>query len=158
MVANFYRDLEKAQKAEILVRDVFAGLTADYTFTAVGDERKYYHKGDILAVGADGQEHFIEVKDDSCIGRTQNVLCEEEVFYNSIGDFVKGNMYSDYEIYCVVSQDTRKIYVIDFKVLKRIYHKGRYTDMPHKDQMSFVYLVPVAMIKKENGLIAEIDY
>lgn len=158
VVANFYRDLEKARKAEDLVRDVFASMTDDYTFTTVGDQREYFHKGDILAVDANGNKHFIEVKDDSCIGRTQNVLCEEEVFYNSIGDYLPGNMYSDYEIYCVVSQDTRKIYVIDFKVLKRIYHKGRYTDMPHKDQTSFVYLVPVAMIKRENGLIAVIDY
>lgn len=158
MISTFYNDLEKAQKAEQLVLNVFSGLTDKYNFFAVGDQREYFHKGDIIAEAANGKEHFIEVKDDSCIGRTHNVLCEEEVFYNSIGDFIPGNMYSDYEIYCVVSQSTRKIYVIDFKVLKRIYHKGKYAAIQHKEQTTYCYLVPLAMIQKEGGMIAEIDY
>lgn len=158
MVKDFYNDLAKARKAEVLVRDVFASLSDKYTFTTVGDQREYFHKGDIIAVDASGNEHFIEVKDDSCIGRTHNVLCEEEVFYDSIGDFLPGNMYSDYEIYCVVSQSTQKIYVIDFKTLKRIYHKGKYAAMEHRDQTTYCYLVPLAMIQREGGMIAEIDY
>ena len=35
-------------------------------------------------------------------------------------------MYNDYEIYCVVSEPSRKIYVMDFKVLKEHYKEGRY--------------------------------
>ena len=37
MVSNFYSDLKKAQKAEELVREVFASLTSDYKFINVGD-------------------------------------------------------------------------------------------------------------------------
>lgn len=158
MLSTFYQDLEKAKTAEDLVLKVFDGLTDEYRFEAVGSIREYFHKGDIKATDIDGNEHFIEVKDDSCIGKTHNVLCEEDIFYQSIGEFVKGNMYSDYEIYCVVSQSTRKIYVIDFKVLKRIYHKGQFKEIPHREQTTYCYLVPLAMIRKEGGMIAEIDY
>ena len=158
MVKNFQRDLERARVAEELVRDIFGNLTDNYTFESVGDQRQYFHKGDIKATDSNGNVHFIEVKDDSRIGETGNVLCEDEVFYDSIGDFVKGNMHSDYEIYCVISQPTKRIYVIDFKVLKSIYTRGKYTAMEYSDQTSFVYLVPVAMVKKEGGMIAEIDY
>jgi hypothetical protein len=42
------------------------------------------------------------------------VLCEEEIFYKDGGYFGKGNMKSNYDIYCIVSQSERKIYVIDF--------------------------------------------
>jgi hypothetical protein len=66
----------------------------------------------------DGKEIMIEVKDDSKIAETQNVLCEEEVYYDNIQDFVKGNFHSDYEIYCVVSKAERKVYVMDFSILK----------------------------------------
>lgn len=37
MVSNFYSDLEKARAAEHLVKDIFTGLTDEYTFSFVGD-------------------------------------------------------------------------------------------------------------------------
>ena len=86
------------------------------------------------------------------------MLCEEEVFYSSTGNYVEGNMYSNYETYCVVSQDKKKIYVIDFKVLKRIYQRGNYKEIRHKDQTTYCFLVPLIMLKNEGGIIAEIDY
>jgi hypothetical protein len=39
---------------------------------------------------------MIEVKDDGVIYKSGNVLCEEEVYYDEIQDYIKGNMYSDY--------------------------------------------------------------
>ena len=69
---------------------------------------------------------MIEVKNDSVIHATGNVLCEEEVFYKEYGYYRDGFMYNDYEIYCVVSEPSRKIYVMDFKVLKEHYKEGRY--------------------------------
>ena len=43
-----------------------------------------------------------------------------------------GNMYCDSDIYAVVSEPERKIYVMDFKILKANYLKGkyRYIDWP----------------------------
>lgn len=158
MVKNFQRDLVRGQEAEALVKDILGSLTDEYTFSAVGDKPMYYHKGDIMATDKKGNVHFIEVKDDTRIKDTGNVLCEDEVFYDSIGDFTPGFMHYDYEIFCVASRNANKLYIIDFNVLKSIYKKGRYEALAHSDQTSFVYLVPVAMIRKEGGMIAEIEY
>lgn len=158
MVANFFKDLERAKTAEVLVKDVLSSMTDDYTFESVGDQRQYYHKGDIKVTDKNGNEHFIEVKDDTCISKTGNVLCEEEVFYDSIGDYVPGFMTYDYEIFCVASRDANKLYIIDFEVLKRLYRKCPKKDLHHPGQMSICSFVPVAMIRKEGGMIAEIDY
>lgn len=167
MVANFYADLGKAQIAEKMVVDVFSNLTQDYNFTWVGNAKEYYHKGDIIAIGKDGREIFIEVKNDSRIGQTRNVLCEEMVdFFVPIKDkpnyftrqSKKGNMYSDYEIYCVVSRVTNEIFIIDFKKLKEFYKHGRYTIIHHDEQDTYCYLVPLGVIEEQGALIATINF
>ena len=94
--------MEKAKGAEHLVKDVLSSLCDSYKFSLVGCQKEYYHKGDIKATAADGTEIFIEVKDDSRIADTGRVLCEEKVFFNS-GYVQDGFMYSDYEVFCVVS-------------------------------------------------------
>lgn len=121
MLSEFYKDLEAAAWAEHLVADTFSSLTTGYTFEWVGDQKEYRYRGDIKATAADGREIFIEVKDDSRIADTRNVLCEEENYIKDGDYFIKGNMKSDTDIYCVVSAAERKIYVLDFKVLKKIY-------------------------------------
>lgn len=158
MVSNFYSDLKKAQKAEELVREVFASLTSDYKFINVGDQREYFHKGDIKAVDSNGNEVMIEVKDDSRIAETNRVLCEEEIFYKESGYFKKGNFHSNYEIYCVVSQQKRKIYVMDFSILKQHYKSGEHKVIRHIDQDTYCYLCALAQIRKWGAMIAEVEY
>ena len=92
MLGNFYQDLAKARGAERLVRETFAALTNDYTFEDVSNEREYFYRGDIKAIAADGREIFIEVKDDSRIQETHNVLCETAIYYYERGEYGKGNM------------------------------------------------------------------
>lgn len=71
MVTNFYRDLEKAKKAEAIVKEILSSLTSNYNFIDVSNVPKYYHKGDIVAVDKEsGKQIFIEVKDDSRIADT----------------------------------------------------------------------------------------
>lgn len=101
---------------------------------------------------------MIEVKNDEVIYKTGNVLCEEEVYYKDADYFKDGYMYSDYEVYCVVSEPERKIYIIDFKVLKSIYKKGENKIINHYAQYSDVYLVPIGFIKQNGGLIDIIEY
>ena len=157
MVSNFFSDLKKAHKAEIIVRDAFAALTDEYSFYDVSGDREYYHKGDIKSIDDDGNEIMIEVKDDSRIAETRNVLCEEFVTYTN-GDFHDGNMYSDYEIYCVLSQAERKIYVIDFSILKAHYKTGHYKVIPHPEQTTYCYLCSLGMIERWGALITVVDY
>lgn len=132
MLTEFHKDLEAAEWAEHLVADTFSSLTAGYKFEWVGDQREYRYKGDIKATSADGREIFIEVKDDSCIATTRNVLCEEENYIKDGDYFIKGNMKSETDVYCVVSAAEHKIYVIDFKVLQGIYKRlGTFTIIRH---------------------------
>lgn len=154
----FNRDLPKGKRGEEIVYKVFSSLTDKYKFEMVNDNPYYYHKGDIKAIAADGRQIMIEVKNDEIIHKTGNVLCEEEVYYKERGYQKDGFMYNDYEIYCVVSEPTHKIYVIDFKVLKEHYKSGQYKFFDYSYQSSDTYLLPLGVIKKYGGLIDTIDY
>jgi hypothetical protein len=140
-----------------LVKDVLSSLCDSYNFCLVGCQREYYHKGDIKATAADGSEVFIEVKDDSRIADTGRVLCEEKVFFNN-GHEQEGFMHSDYEIFCIVSQPERKMYFIDFDVLKNIYKKGEFKLLHHPEQYSECYLLELCHVKKYGGLIKVLSY
>ena len=158
MVKDFWSDLAQARKSEELVREVFASLTDEYTFIDVGSDRQYFKKGDIKAIRKDGKEVFIEVKCDSRIADTQNLLCEEENYYYDTGEWIKGNFYSDYEIYCVVSKAERKIYVMDFSKLKAHYKSGQYKCIRHYDQDCYCYLCPLACVRKWGAMIQEVSF
>ena len=108
MVKNFFSDLENSKQAEQIARYCLSALTSDYTFTDVSNIRDYFYKGDIMAVDAHGSRTFIEVKQDSRIHETGNVLCEEKVLFFDTG-MRRGNMQSNYDVYCVVSIAARKM-------------------------------------------------
>lgn len=158
MVSTFYYDLNEAKKAEHLVCSLLSSSTTKYTFRAVGDEPQFYHKGDIEARAQDGSLFYIEVKNDSRIGETRNILCEEAVYYKQDNIKVKGNMYSDYEVYCIVSECEQKIYFIDFKTLRSLYRFGRAKEINHPEQITYCYLLPLSLIEKEGGLLGVLEY
>ena len=157
MVKKFFSDLENSKQAEQVARECLSALTSDYTFSDVSNIRDYFYKGDIMAVGADGSRTFIEVKQDSRIHETGNVLCEEKVLFFDTG-MKNGNMQSNYDVYCVVSIAARKMWLFDFNIMKANYKKGRYIKIPHEEQITFAYLVPIATFEKMGALIAEISY
>ena len=65
-------------------------------------------------------------------------------------------MESDYDIYTIVSESERKIYVLDFKELKRIYRRGEFKQINHPAQITYCYLLPLGLAKK--AMIEVIDY
>lgn len=158
MIFNFYSDLAKAKGAENIVRETFTQLASGYKFEDCSNDRACYYKGDIKATAPDGREIYIEVKDDSRIHETKNVLCEYEVYYKDSDYYGKGNMKSDYDIYCVVSQQERKIYVIDFSILKQNYTKGYHKVIRHFDQDTYCYLCNLSLVRSWGALIAAVDY
>lgn len=158
MVFDFFKDLELAKGAEEIVFNTLSKLAPDYKFIDVSNDRAYYHKGDIKAVAADGKEIMIEVKDDSRIADTGNILCEESVLYYENYQRVKGNFYSDYEIYCIVSKREQKIYILDFSILKKIYKQYRQITIRHYDQENEVYLLPLKEAEKAGALIATVKF
>lgn len=158
MVSNFFTDLKKAREAEVIVRNELAHRMPDYKFELIGHIPLYYGRGDIRVVTPSGEEHFIEVKDDSCIWKTSNVLCEEEVLYYWNNELVDGNMYSDYEIYCVVDRRGQFIFVIDFSILKEHYKEGKYKVIQHEEQETRCYLVSLRQLREWGALIETISY
>lgn len=159
MKEQFLKDLAAAKGAEQTTLEVFSSLTDDYAFEDISNECYFYHRGDIKGINkTTGKEVFIEVKDDSRIADTRNVLCEELVYYKDSGYEVNGFMYNDYEIFAVVSKSERKIYVIDFNILKANYRKGEFKQIDHPHQYSITYLCGLHQIKAWNALITTIDY
>ncbi len=159
MVSTFFRDLDEARKAEHFVCELLSSSYSNkYSFREVGSEREFYNKGDIEASAPNGEKFYIEVKKDSRIGETHNILCEEAVYYKREGIEVKGNMYSDYEVYCILSESEQKIYFIDFKELRKIYRFGRAREIEHPEQITYCYLLPLSFLEKSGGLLGVINY
>lgn len=158
MNRQFWNDLNNAKFAETLVLETFQAMSDKYYFEDVSKIPQFYYRGDIRALAADGREIFIEVKDDSRVASSKNILCEEEVYYKDIDAFGKGNMQNDTDIYVVVSQKERKMYVLDFKVLKENYQKGHYEMIEHYSSTTFCYLCNIADLKKWGAVIAILDY
>ena len=104
MLVDFFKDLEQAKPAEDLVLNTLSSLAPGYTFTNVSNIREYRYKGDIMVTTPRGEQIFLEVKNDSRIADTSNVLCEYRNYIKDGDYFIKGNMCSDYDYYCIVSQ------------------------------------------------------
>ena len=157
-VNGFFKDLEAAREAEELVLNVFSELSTDFKFEHVGADRDCFYKGDIKATAADGREIFIEVKDDSVIHRTRNILCEDEVYYKDTDYYGSGNMQAEYDIYAILSREERRIYVIDFSILQDIYTRGEYKEINHPSQITYCYLLPLGVAKARGAVIQVVNY
>ena len=158
MVNTFYRDLEIGREGEAIVLSTLSALDTERTYEFVGDNPLYYYIGDIKVTDKDGNVRYIEVKNDSVIHKTGNVLCEEEVYYKKQDYYGKGNMQSDYDIYAVVCKEQREIYVIDFRVLKKNYRKGSYKEIEHPQQITYCFLLSIDDIKRLGGLLAVVSF
>lgn len=160
MSFNFWQDLAAAKKIEKQALHILQRLTAEHSFIDVSDLKEYYHKGDIKATAADGTEYMLEIKGDSRIHETGNVLCEEENYWYDTGLTTEGNMYSDYQYYCILSQAARKMVIIDFKVLQANYRNKSHRCIQHRhaDNISTYYLFPLKELKELGGIIAVIDF
>lgn len=156
MLSKFKEDLAAAKEAEQITKTAIAA--AGYKVFNVADQPEFYHRGDLQIELPSGELRYVEVKDDSRIADTKNILLEEEVYYKESGRLVPGNLYSDYDIYAVVSKTERKIYFFDFKKLKAIKSYGTYKTIQHPEQYSNCYLLELCRAKQFGALIAKINY
>lgn len=101
---QFLLDLDNGHEAERLVASVIEILGGGaYKVADLSSIKEYYYKGDLRVNNIQTKQSvLVEVKNDSRIHQTHNILCEDEVEYKGRG-LKKGNMYSDYQIYCVLS-------------------------------------------------------
>lgn len=188
MFNKFKTDLENAKEAEKIVKKVLELLAENYDFTDVSDEKEYWHLGDIKfrytynayldrydrthyyfdenyveplkqeEFDFCNYDYFIDVKDDSRIGDTGNILCEEKVYFKTSGKYAKGNMYSGYDYLAIVSKNENKIYMLDFHLLQKHYKEGRKIRINHKEQWNDVYLYSLDKAKEDGILMATIEY
>ena len=154
---QFNKDLQQGKEGEQVVAKYLQ--TAGYQVEDVSNNRQDYHKGDLLITLPTGEKRYIEVKNDTVIGESQKILCEEEVYYKDKDYFAPGFMYRDYDIYAVVSEDTNTIYFFDFSKLKEIYKRfGTYKKFDYPDQYSECYLLEMCRARQFKALIAKIKY
>ena len=157
MLSNFSADLAAAKDAEQQVRQVIAA--AGYQVFDVSDNPQCYHKGDLQIQLPTGEYRYVEVKDDSRIADTENILLEDAVYYKESCRLVPGNLHSDYDIYAVVSKQQRVIYFFDFAKLKEINCRfGRYKRINHAEQYSDCFLLELCRAKQFGALLAKIKY
>jgi|GEM_PF-2115971 len=160
MVSNFFSDLRKAKVGEGIVLDVLRNCSKDkYEISDVSDNRDYYYKGDIDVYDSGEDKHYlIDVKMDSKIAETHNILCEEEVYYEETGEYRPGNMASDYDYIAIISVKAQKIYIIDFQLLKAHYKEGRDYVKNHGEQTTYGTLFSLAKARDYGMIDAVIDY
>lgn len=158
MLKDFNKDLEKGKRAEKIVLDTLSNLTDEFAFADVSDKRECFYRGDLMAWNADFRTFFLEVKNDSAIAKTGKILCEEEVYYKTADYYGKGNMQSNSDFYIVVSEEEKKMYILDFKVLQKIYRKGEFKEIKHPQQITYAYLLDLWIARKHGALLATIDY
>ena len=164
MSSKFYEDLKKAKVGEEIVLDVLKNATNEWIFTNVSEDEEYYYKGDIEAWNIDVGCLYIDVKMDSRIAQTGNVLCEKKVYSYKDKKYHKGNLDSDYDDLAIISVEAKKIWIIDFNVLKKHYKEGRAYSKDHYDnngnlsQKTIGTLCSLKQIKKWGGLLYEIEY
>lgn len=180
MFDKFKTDLNNAKEAEKIVKDVLESMTNDFDFQDVSEKKECWHLGDIKAYynycsycggfGFGGNplsyeeyeeykyNYYIDVKDDSRIGDTGNILCEEQVWFRNKSTPVKGYMYSGYDYLAVVSKKENKIYMLDFHLLQKHYKQGRKIRINHREQYNDVYLYSLDKAKENGILMATIEY
>lgn len=157
---QFEKDKREARVAELIALNTLTSLTDRYTFVDVANDREYYYKGDIIATSREiNVDLLIEVKNDSRIADTGRVLCEEKVYYKDRGYLDKGNMHCKSDVYAVVSQSERIIYIFDFHKLKEIYKSyGEYKELDHSDQITYCYLVDLCWCRSKGALLRKVKY
>ena len=154
---QFNIDLQQGKEGEAIVAQYLS--KQGYQVEDVSDKRQDYHKGDLLITLPTGEKRYVEVKNDTVIGKTQNILCEEEVYYKDKGYFAPGFMYSNYDIYAVVSMDQQEIYFFDFSKLKEIYKRfGRYKKFNYPHQYSECFLLELCRAIQFKAFYGKVKY
>ena len=155
MLSNFENDRLAAKEAEQIVLNFLSVGFPQYQFKDVSESRECFHRGDIVAY-LDNMQLFIEVKDDSCIATTHNVLVEDAVYYHSSGNVQKYQSSAD--IYVVVSKEERKIYFFNHGKLKKLAKFAPARTIAHEEQTTYCNLVSLDSTRRTGALLGIAEY
>lgn len=157
---NYTYDLktnaEIARLAEEITIQLLHQIYPNNKFYSVHDDPEFYHKGDIITQNG----KTLDAKDDGRIHDTNNVFCEEcKRFYNSPDKLADGWMRNgEYDFLCVVDRYDKKLYILNFKKLKRIYKQFRDVQTDMGDCISYGFIVPLRVCRKNGILMKEVKY
>ena len=158
MLKKFSGDLRRAKVGERIVMQVLQSVYGnDYDFNDVSDNKEYWHKGDIEIV-RDGKTKYLDVKMDSRIAQTGNILCEDEVYFVESDSYQPGCIHSDYDYLAIISVEAKRIWIVDNHELQQHYKEGREFACRHEEQTTYGYLFPLYRAKTYGMIKAIIDY
>lgn len=156
---SFKQDAAAALPGELKTMEVLASLTNDYSFQHIDDQTVLGKRGDIIATNKQsGKSYYIEVKNDSRIAETGNVLCEYTKYFKDTGKYRCGSMSYNYEIFIINSTKNRCLYVIDFEKLKTFYSKGKWVQIEYDNEITYAFLVKLDEVQRQGALMNVIYY
>lgn len=147
---------EIARQSESIAQCILQQLYPQSTFESIHDEQALWHYGDIMQ---DGWVYY-DVKDDGCIAKTGNVFCELGKKWKYSGEKSDGWMKNGhYDYVCVLDQISCKMYVLDFRALKKVYREGRYiSGIDLGDNYTCGYIVTLNKLRKRGVIECEVQY
>ena len=148
----FNEQLAIGRTCEIIALNTLQSLTSDYTFTDVSNDPSCYHKGDIRADGANGT-FYLDVKN---MCHESRIFIEVEQFRN--GAWREGWIHRSYDYLIECNKKTKKLYIIDFKILKEIYARFPIGRMDQMDNITDYCYISISELEKNGALKAIIDF
>jgi hypothetical protein len=153
---------EKNRIAEIILLKVLETVFDDiYGVYDVADNPEHYHDGDVRLVSKDGNEYFLDAKNDGCIHKTNNVFLEtHKRFFSKLSEVREGFIHSNYDYLAVVDRESKCIYILDFKKLKKLHEENYYRriNTTLSDCYAYGVVVPLHECRDKGALICKIDY
>lgn len=156
MVTQFNEDLKKGRAAEIIVYNYLKKNFPKCIIENVSDIPYFYYLGDIRLITTEGEKLHIEVKNDSRIADTHNILCEIAVEYEYHTG--AGNMDCGCDIYAIVSEKENKIYFLDFKKLVKLTKLAPLRSIVHSAQTTICKFVSLGDAARTGALLAAVNY
>lgn len=157
---NYTEDLRHniivSEEAENIAKELLEKYTHQ-DFVSVRSEEEFFHIGDLLTMDGKGYD----VKDDGIIHKTHNVFCETKKHWKSTGETTNGWMLnSEYDYLCILDQTDKHLYVLDFKMLKKVYlNYGRAVyNINMGDNYTDGYIIGLSSCRRLGVLVHDIKY
>lgn len=160
MTNNFKEELKKNRVAEIILMQVLESIYDDAALVEdVADNENCFYLGDVRVTDKIGNSFYFDAKNDGVIHKTGNVFCEDYKFFlRKMNERHNGFMSSNYDYLSIVDRVSKKIYILDFKVLKKIYKNYRRVQTTLCDAQCHGTVIPLEECKKKGALLHVINY
>ena len=160
IMTNLQMEIKKNRVAEVILLQVLQSIVDDkYFIEDVADNEECYHLGDVKVTDRDGNIAYYDAKNDGVIHKTGRVFCEShKYFFNTMKKHTGFMEDGNYDYLSVVDRVDKKIYILDFKILKSIYKDYKEVQTTLKDCYSYGTVIPLDECRREKALVYTINY